>query len=927
MLRCFSRTVVLLQTVLLLTVVLLFLSRIADAQTDSAVLPAVESEPLPAVLQVKSGYLGRWYTEADDETRILLLRVSVVNQSSGSLTVSRSDWKLIAEGRDLLAISVPPELRQVSVDMNGKRVGFGDVKTEKLKLGSGQEGSTWLVFKNVPDGNQIPAMTLVCASSDGAEARVDVAATFSERLQLRTSRVGPVDAIALLTINGTLDSINVGALAREIDQLAASQVCRFIIAFGPDAGSPDQNVVSWLRQVALQSGRNPVVNEDFPALPTNVVDLHFVSPGPHSIDPDFVEGEPSGRLEGDSGTGWNAATRNIHRHVSEAVDSAVEPLCGLLPREQLLRSVRSGDALTRASVLKHAGERLASEYLALILSMTDEEHPVVSRAAVFALRYSGSQVAIQALLEIARQNEQSAARRTAAIHSLVESKYAVAHAEVEKLLASDDEFLRVQTAIAVAGSPRPVWKQPLAQLFRQADEGRRVELLPALAAVGHPQMLTLLEECLASEEPRLSATALDLLIARTEPAAERLTSEWVLRHLQMSSPSPELLRFLRRTRDHRTVPLLIKHLSDGTAAKENSDRVELLRTVLAIGDHRVVEKVAGDFEQYTDSEQLLILGALADVHSELFWELTGKLIDQPKASRDRSLGGIVSLLQRESSERATSLLIDLLKQLVVDDSPDSRHLAVVCAALASIGTPDARDALRDVVQNSGAAAVTARQSLERLYQRSPAQRYVVQGASALQAPQQNVTLAMLYLDAAVKTDPELPDARKWRANAALHIEQPSASQLETARSDFARYVELEPDESEGHTGLALVLVRQGNVEKGIATGKAFSSKSDGDSVYSYNMACVYGRAIEQLESRTDSRSPEQQELIEKYRAQALSLLEQSITDGLDRSNLDWMRRDPDLETVRRSPAFKELIDEAIENAEQDGKTEPVEDGE
>ena len=274
------------------------------------------------------------------------------------------------------------------------------------------------------------------------------------------------------------------------------------------------------------------------------------------------------------------------------------------------------------------------------------------------------------------------------------------------------------------------------------------------------------------------------------------------------------------------------------------------------------------------------------------------------------------LLQTSGSDRAVKLLIDVLAKLAAEGDQRRRHLAMVCAALGSIGTAEARDALRDVVRNSETGAATARQSLIQLYQRSPAQRYVVQGASALQSPQRQVALAMLYLDAAVKTDPELPDARRWRANAALHIDQPSTEQLETARLDFARYIELEPEESEGHTGLALVLVRQGKVEAGIATGMAISEQSKSDSVYFYNMACVYGRAIEQLESRSDAETPEQKSQIEQFRSHGVAFLQKSIDSGLDDSNLDWMQRDPDLETVRQSPAFAELVEKTLGSGDE-----------
>jgi hypothetical protein len=349
--------------------------------------------------------------------------------------------------------------------------------------------------------------------------------------------------------------------------------------------------------------------------------------------------------------------------------------------------------------------------------------------------------------------------------------------------------------------------------------------------------------------------------------------------------------------------MLLRHL-----AEKQIDRHELLSTILTIGDHRITEQIAADFEKYNFSEQLLILRALAEVHSKLFWTLTTSVIARSKTSDDKSLEGVVSLLRQNGNDRAVKLLIDVLTRLAADEGHSKRHLAVVCAALVSTGTPEARDALRDVARNSKTASATARQSLLNLYQRSPAQQYVDLGTTELRG-RNRVAAAMLYLDAAVKVDPELPNARRWRGNVALRIARPSAQELETARQDFARYVELEPADSEGHTGLALVLVRQGKVEAGLAAGMAIREKSKDDSVYFYNMACIYGRAIEQLKSRPDAGMREQQLQIEKYRSQGVKLLQQSIDNGLDDDNLAWMQQDPDLISIRESPAFKTLVED------------------
>mgnify|MGYP002628089971 CR=1 FL=1 len=894
-----------------------------EASRENAVAQTAATQTAAIVeVQIDGGYIGTWFTEEDDETRILLLKAVVTNRHEAPITVSRKAWKLSTEGRDRSAIDVPPEIAGVTISVNGERVAMSDVKTETLKIPPAGNATTWLLFKNLPDSDQIPQMMLTCDVPDVAIVKVDVDETFASRLKLTSQLIGPAKSVALLTIDGALDTVNTGELAQKIDEISATQICRVIVNFGPNAKSPDPGTAGWLRTVAVQSGRAPVVNDNFPPLPATIVDFHIVNfsvPNPNAAR---ALRQLAIRELCLNGIGGSPTSRNSHSELIAAVDSAVAPLCEVLPREELLRSVREGGDATRAAVLRHAAERLVDNNLPLILSLTEDKDLNVAAAAIFALRTSGDARATEKLVEIARARNFAAGaearsvsevRRTVAVHSLAGSKYATAHPEVIALLSTndaDDEFLITETSNAIVAHPRPMWSEPLATLMEQSAEKSQVHLIRALAAVGHPRLLTILERCLASSERRLSAEALNILIARKEPAAEQLTSKWMLKSLETSSPSPVLLRFLRQTRDHRAVPLLLRHLNETT-----TDRSELLTTILTIGDNRIAEQIAADFQKYDANEQLLILKALAEVHSKLFWTLTESIVVKLKTSNDKSLEGIVSLLQQRGGDRSVRLLADLLTRLAADEQHSSRHVAVVCAALASSGTPEARDALRAAARDSTTASATARQSLVQLYQRSPAQRYVAQGAAELQS-RKRVTMAMLYLDAAVNVDPELPDARRWRGNAALHIDRPTAEQLETARQDFARYVELEPDESEGHTGLALVLVRQGKVEEGIAAGLAVGEKSKSDSVYFYNLACIYGRAIEQLESRPDAATPDQKTRIEQFRSRGVELLQQSIDNGLDDSNLDWMKRDPDLEPIRKSPEFQTLVEKSA--AERDG---------
>ena len=173
---------------------------------------------------------------------------------------------------------------------------------------------------------------------------------------------------------------------------------------------------------------------------------------------------------------------------------------------------------------------------------------------------------------------------------------------------------------------------------------------------------------------------------------------------------------------------------------------------------------------------------------------------------------------------------------------------------------------------------------------------------------------MLYFNLAIEVDPDLPDARLERGNTIMQQTNITAEQLQVARGDFAKLVEIDDRDSFGHTGLALVEVRMGSIDRGIETGEKLRDRHKNDPVFLYNMACIYGRAIEALEQQ--EKPPENRaEVILEYQQKAISDLRGAVNLGLDEYNMEWMTRDPDLEPVRRHPDFENLFEPVGEKDE------------
>ena len=70
------------------------------------------------------------------------------------------------------------------------------------------------------------------------------------------------------------------------------------------------------------------------------------------------------------------------------------------------------------------------------------------------------------------------------------------------------------------------------------------------------------------------------------------------------------------------------------------------------------------------------------------------------------------------------------------------------------------------------------------------------------------------------------------------------------------------------------------------------------------LACVYGRAVEALQ-KADDKNPDRQKKIVDCRNKALADLRTSMKLGFQ--NTDWMKKDPDLNSLHDLPDFQKLV--------------------
>ncbi len=110
--------------------------------------------------------------------------------------------------------------------------------------------------------------------------------------------------------------------------------------------------------------------------------------------------------------------------------------------------------------------------------------------------------------------------------------------------------------------------------------------------------------------------------------------------------------------------------------------------------------------------------------------------------------------------------------------------------------------------------------------------------------------------------------------------------LKTSAEAYPRYLAQHPDDARAYIFFATVLVQLGRIDEGkIQSAKALELSPD-DALMQYNGACFYARLNE--------------------KKLALEFLQKAIHTGWE--NYEWMKRDPDLDSIRNEPEYLRLIE-------------------
>ena len=846
------------------------------------------------------------------EQRVFVAKLTLINLTPDAKSVESSQITLDADGTSLKNGVLDATVQNYSLTIGQQGHQLSTLKpTPTLKVASGQTATTWVVFGGLPRGPGLPKLKLSIADGD-KPLELDINAWAAAKLDFSSQRLGPRGCLALLTIGGELNFISYGALVEELERLASQKVTRVVIRWAENAPAIDLNLSYQFIGMAQSLGRTDATNQQLPSLPQSFTEFRL------------AELPATNQSQSNYGVNMYGPTPNptavanasvVHKTTADAVMAALRTAYEVVPRNELLDDIRAADSLTRAAALAAGGGRLASEHLPLILQLVDDNDVALQKAALVALRHFGEPEAIEKLMGYARKNAEPLA--SMAVESLAGSRYTTAHDALLGLLEREAAESRKTIVKVLAQYPRPIWSEMIYKYVRDPQGGLGIDGLQALVRVGHPKLVEVLKDTLDSRDSAMREAAFNELVNQTDSASEQIAMQYTLKQMESAPPTPSMLAFLTKTKDQASVPLLLKHLKNPA-----TDRTALINTLAQIGDQTVADMLVEQYGTLRPNEQVAVLGILGQLKSPAFLKLATGAIE----STDASIVSIVcQWLQNDASPAAVKLLIQTL-----DKTTQPNTIVYTANALGQVATLDARAALRKARSSSDPnKQAQGRQALTILYQRSPAMQYVYQAAQFEQ--QKDHKAAIELYDQAIKTDPELPAAYIGRGLTFNRIEKyaealkdyDKAIELDDAnimafngranvkvrqnkyaeaRLDFEKVMAQETANGEGISGVAICLAVEGKFEEGIKLAEEGRVKFPGNGLFLYNIACVYGRAVEKL--LKDDKLPDREKKLESFRRKALDDLRASQKLGFN--DQDWMKKDPDLTSLHDLPEFQEL---------------------
>ena len=861
----------------------------------------------PVLTLIDVAHVGMAYGPTG-QSRYVALRITLANTGDQTITLTREQVAAEIDGEPRKLEPLPVGVTGYSFQHGKQNYSLNTMQPKKSwKVPAGGQNSIWFVYPGLPVSATVPRCKLKLTLGE-ATKEIDINEVQRAVLGLESERIGPRGSLALLTITGTLNAFNIQSVIDEMERLVTLKVVRVVLRWSADAPQPDGVVLNGLNQATAALGQPRNGGEQFPAIPASLREFHLVK---------FSDNDGSADYNGYRGGNFS---NRVHKSATDAIGVALRSAYLALPRDELLQEIREGHALTRAAALAYGGGRLDAEHLPLLFQWIDDKDPDIQRAALQALSHFGEAAAVEKLVFHARRNVEPLS--STAIESLAGSRFGSAHDALLSLLKNEEPESKKRIVQVLAKYPRPIWSETLYEFASDPRAGLHIESVKALAQVGHPKLVAILEAGLKSSDKPLKDFSFQTLASRTDEPSEKLAMDFTLDHLKTSPPDNNMVQLLTRTKDARALPLLLDQLNTQLDANKPNERQAVLTLLVQIGDKSVADMLAEKYASLKPNEKAQVLNGLRQFRHPKFREYAGAAL----LSDDSTLVSVASnALMQEGHPDSEKLLIEAL------DKQKATHLvANIINALGNLGTPGAREALVKAKNSTDANKKTyATTALQNIKQRSPGFQYIFQALQRFQAPidkdekgakekQEKETIELF--DLAIQLDPQLAEAFAGRGKVRLR-----QNKLPEAGKDFEKAMELklEPEDSEVITGLALARVIEGRLDDAfkLVEENRDKHKTVKEGLYPYNAACVYSRACEYLDNHPDI--PDRDKKRDDYRKKSLADLARSIEQGFE--DFDWMTKDPDLAALRTDDEFKKIV--AVQKTPKPATEKPKSDDE
>jgi len=158
------------------------------------------------------------------------------------------------------------------------------------------------------------------------------------------------------------------------------------------------------------------------------------------------------------------------------------------------------------------------------------------------------------------------------------------------------------------------------------------------------------------------------------------------------------------------------------------------------------------------------------------------------------------------------------------------------------------------------------------------------------------------LEDVLRMDPFLLEARLRRSSVRMH-----AGNFDASMEDLRLAAEMSPEHVEVESMVALVMVRQGQVNGGLEAAERLIASVPWDDYALYNGACSFARAAERAETTAEDRT--------RWIDRAIALIKATNETGFD--DYKHLGEDVDLRILHDHPEWSGLIEAARKNEGQE----------